>query len=283
MFKQALAAGAVALAAAGGAVALTGTAHAAPTQATATTHLTNRPDSGYQGNTWADDNLTRTVTIHLVGPDATAGLYDYTATLTDAGQADALTGATSPGAQAVPIKGAPVAQVTGSGTYAFTADTSQFSARNVPSRLSGDAGSTDSWPEYFFASGTTFTGMGINDWTWTYKDARLCQQWVDAYNGTQATSGDITGVSACPPPKPVIRERVYNLHASPEGWGNREVITWDQTVPAGDVISVSGYGHFSVRPGTGRVVLSGLRHGHEYTVTVTPGIKGAGASTSFRA
>ncbi|HVT97919.1 MAG TPA: hypothetical protein VHE33_10445 [Acidobacteriaceae bacterium] len=287
MLKRILASLAVVTAAGAGTLATTGWASATPSTATATTHLTNRPDSGYSGNTWADDNLVRTVTVRLVGPDTVSGLYDYTATLHDTGTASALTGATSPGSQAVAIKGAPVARVSGSGTYTFTANTSQFSAKDVPFKLSGSAGPTDTWPEYFFAPGTQFTGMGISNWTWVYTDSRHCQTWTDAYNGSQATSGDITGVSACPvpAPKPVIR----HLHTDWVSSHSAEV-SWNQTVTSTDLVTVTG-------PGLGRhgwtfathndkADFGKLRPWSRYQVTVQPTVNGkpAGhsASISFR-
>lgn len=182
--------------------------------ATAVTALHARPDSGYGGNNWASDSLTRTFQVTrgaatsgtLCGDAAaTDPCWAYSAQLTDTGTAYAVTGQVSPGAQAVLIKGTPSAAVSGSGQMTFYASSGTPDASLVPRTLAGDSVSTSDWPELFFPNTVTF-GAGPQfaegglDWSWTYKDTRDCQTWYDQGTGmhdTQATSGDITGADSC--------------------------------------------------------------------------------------
>ena len=56
--------------------------------------------------------------------------------------------------------------------------------------------STTDWAEQFFPTGTRF-GAGPSPPNWSkYTDTKECQTWVDAYNVTQADSGDITGTDS---------------------------------------------------------------------------------------
>src|ERR1700743_591032 len=82
-------------------------AHAATKQSspvTATTSLTNHPDSGFGGNTWASDTITRHATVTQVAPDSTltdcgptaTACFTYRGTITDTGTAHAIAGQTSP-------------------------------------------------------------------------------------------------------------------------------------------------------------------------------------------
>ena len=67
--------------------------HAGHAAITAVTTLTNRPDSGAQGNDWALDNMTRTVSVKLVGEVAasncpgtlTGHCYLWNASISDSG------------------------------------------------------------------------------------------------------------------------------------------------------------------------------------------------------
>jgi hypothetical protein len=190
--------------------AAAGTAHAATVTASATTTLHARPDSGYAGNNWANDSMTRVSTVTLVGADATladcgadaTSCYSYTGTIADTGTAYAITGETSPGAQGVPIQGTPTAAITGNATVTFDASSDAPNGALVVTSLTG-AGSTEqstgNWVEQFFPVGTTF-GSGpqlLPTWAWSYADTKDCQNWVDAKNVSPADSGDITGVDSC--------------------------------------------------------------------------------------
>lgn len=185
----------------------------AATTTTAVTHLTQRPDSGFGGNNWALDNLTRTVTISETGTDATLAncgasattCYAFQGTITDAGTAYGTDGQVSPGAQAVAIKNSPSAAVTGSGLVTFDASSNAPEASLMPATLSGSGNAeqtTSDWVDQLFPAGTTFdsglaSGSDFTGWSWKYNDTRDCQQWTDAYNVDQSMSGDITGADNC--------------------------------------------------------------------------------------
>jgi hypothetical protein len=208
--RRLIAAGVIAaIAAAGVGVIAANKANAAAPDATATTQLHARADSGFGGNTWANDALKRISTVTETGPDATltdcgasaAACFTYTGTISDTGTAFAITGATSPGALAVPIAGTPSAAVAGSATVTFHSSSSAPDASLVPASLAGAGNaeqSTTNWVEQFFPGGTTFgAGPNLPKWSWDYHDTRNCQHWVDAYNVSQADSGDITGADNC--------------------------------------------------------------------------------------
>ena len=212
--------GGVGVAVTGGTLVALASGASAATPVTATTHLTQRPDSGYNSaSPWALDNLTRTATI--TGGDATTlslcataanptptACYAYSGTISDTGTAYATTGATSPGSQGIPITGSPTAAVTGTAVVMFDSSSNAPDATLMPAALAGSGSaeqSTGNWVEQFFPEGTSF-GSGPqfadsgNYWSWTYKDTKDCQQWIDEGEGaadTKATSGDITGADSC--------------------------------------------------------------------------------------
>lgn len=280
MFKKILSAGVPVLVGAASAVAFSMLpASATPTTATAVTHVTDRGDSGYGGNNWAVDDLTRTVTVTLVGPDsANPALYDYTGTITDTGTAAAIDGQVSPGAQATAITNNPVAQVSGSGTYTFSASSDTPDGALVPTSITGDSPSTTSWIEQFFPSTTTFANENLPTWSWSYSDTRDCQSWTDAYNGIQSTSGDITGADSCalaitPPGDQTVQK---TKHASIQVFASTassdKALTFSATgLPAG----------LSIGASTGRI--SGVPTGGSSNVTVTvTDFGGKTQSTEFR-
>lgn len=205
MFKRVLAAGAVLLAAGGTAAVTSGAASAAPRTVSAVTHLSDRSDSGYGGNNWAVDTLSRTATITLQGADANTAdcgalatsCYAYTGTVSDRGTAAGINGQTSPGAQGVPVANSPVAAVQGLATVSFDSSSNSPDAHLVPRFETGNSQSTSTWAEQFFPVGTTFGNENLPTWTWNYTDSRDCQSWTDAYNGSKAASGDITGADSC--------------------------------------------------------------------------------------
>jgi hypothetical protein len=185
------------------------------TSATATTSLTNDPDSGDNGN-WATDTITRTVTVSLHGAAApsdcgtgnTAPCYLYSATLKDKGTFAVANGAPSPKAGTA-VKGPVAGDLTGSASYSFYASAAKPDASSVPSTVDESqpsAPSTGSWYKQFFPSTTQFGGTGMLDtWSWSYTTTSTCvspaQTWVDAAsNGAGVNStGDITGAAACVP------------------------------------------------------------------------------------
>lgn len=273
------------IAAGAGVPSITLAAHAAtPVTATAVTNLHQRPDSGFGGNTWALDKITRTATVTLVGPDSTltdcgaaaTACFTYTGHISDTGTAFADTGAVSPGSQAVPIKGSPTAAIAGSTDVNFHASSGTPDAALVPGGFTGPGGvSTTDWVEQFFPAGTTFGTPSLPDWSWTYTDAVNCQAWVDAFNVSKADSGDITGVSACPKaPAPVKLSAGKAVRVS----GAHAAVSWQQSGPAYDKVTINGPGPLGGHTGwihvtaggpvTGNV--TGMLGGHSYTVTIQP-------------
>jgi hypothetical protein len=255
--------------------------------ATANTHLTNHPDSGYNG-TWAVDNLQRTATITLLGTapssrcqgnNSNQACYEYAGTISDTGTAKALTGTRSPGAQDVPIQGTPTASVKGHASINFDASSNAPTGALVPTAVSGPGTanqSTTSWVKQFFPAGTRFsTNFTLVNWTWKYVDAKHCQTWVDAYNVSQANSGDITGVSYCIPPRGGIKLSGGRSHSvSP----TRQNYSWVQSGPSWDRLTIVGPGPINGHVGyvnathAGRITAyyTGLESGHTYVVTIQP-------------
>ena len=194
-------------------LAAAGTASATPQPSVhAVTHVTDRPDGG-NGGTWADDSMTRAVTITLTG--GSPGAYTFTATLKDKGSFTAIKGAKTPnqgGSYAGDtIKSAVTGRMAGYADFSFTASALPSTAPNagVPAAENDHgatpADSTSTWYELAFPAGTHFGGAGIGAWSWTYKATvvtvtsqlvclapHFCwpvpvvhvshQQWVDAWN-----------------------------------------------------------------------------------------------------
>jgi hypothetical protein len=127
-----------------------------------------------------------------------ASCFAYTVSINDTGTAFATTGQVSPGAQAVAIKGSPQAAVTGTMSGTFYASSASPDATLVPANLAGASVSSGNWAEQFFPAGTQFdVSHSTDNFSYTYKDTKDCQQWVDANNVLQPNSGDITGADSC--------------------------------------------------------------------------------------
>jgi hypothetical protein len=248
----------------------------APVTASATTSLTNHPDSGYAGNTWALDTITRKATVTQIAHDSTltdcgdtaTSCFTYTGTIADTGTAHAIAAQISPGAQAVPITGSPTAAMAGLGNVSFHASSGSPSGTRVPTHVNGESLSADNWVEQFFPAGTTFgTGPVLSPWAWTYSDTADCQTWVDAYNIGKADSGDITGVSQCP----VLSDG----HASVDG--AHATVTWKCTHTSTFELTIVGPGKINgkmskvTKP---EATYTGLEIGHSYTVTIQPLVNG---------
>lgn len=230
MFRKlitlAAAAGALAAAATGTAQAATNTAAtvkpAVTTMWTATTTLTNRPDSGAQGNTWALDNMARKATIKRIGEVAasncpgtdTGHCYLWDATIADNGQFTTQAGQLAPRTGTLersltgPVKG-------GSPNVQFYSSWKSAKAVRVPTSLDGSGSarqSTTNWVEQFFGLSAVFNsaanpgGPDLGSWSWKYTLAfgsnDVCPndawQWVDAANssgGSLAVDGNILTAS----------------------------------------------------------------------------------------
>ena len=94
MRTRAILVSAVAVAAPLASIAFASTAaHAATTTTTAVTTITNHLDSGYSGDNWATDTITRTASIAMVARDSTltdcgdgaTSCYTYKGTIKDTG------------------------------------------------------------------------------------------------------------------------------------------------------------------------------------------------------
>jgi hypothetical protein len=197
-----------------------------PPAVRAVTHVKDRPDGG-NGGTWADDTMTRSVTITLTG--GTPGAYTYTATLADKGSFTTIKGAKTPNQGGSYAGDTIESKVTGTmrgyADFSFTASSLPSGALNAGVPLTENdhgnapADSTSAWYELAFPSGTTFGAAGIGAWSWTYKavvvtvtSQQVClppglcwgipvirvssQRWTDASsngNGNLAGDGNIAG------------------------------------------------------------------------------------------
>lgn len=186
----------IASAAAIGSLALASPAGAATTHmrpmaskpVVATTSLTSRPDSGFQGNNWASDTLTRVATVRLVGEVAasncpgtdTGHCYLWDGSISDTGTAQTIVGQDSPGSVPGTTEEQSLGvQVTGGAPAVWFYSSWKTAKGNprVPTSLSGTGGprqSTGDWLSQFFGSSAVINsdaGLGqtdLGDWSWTY-------------------------------------------------------------------------------------------------------------------
>lgn len=194
-----------------------------PATVTAQTSITGWPES----SGWANDNMTRTVTLTNEGPTSAANCgptatscFLYSETLADNGNFVPVDGAASPnGSSSDTITAANITGTTfsGGGKLEFYASSSSPDPALVPGTATGSAkpSSTTDWYKLFFPAGTQFglTGAANAPWLtydWVYGaslnytvsgTAVSCsQQWNDGINpgddGQGASDGNITGT--CP-------------------------------------------------------------------------------------
>lgn len=190
----------------------------APPSATASTSVSNDPDSGNNG-TWATDTFVRTASVNRVGQVASSNCaghspcYLYSGQVTDSGTFVTVASAKSPNAgvtlPATPVQGT----LNGAIGYEFYSTAAAPDA-SPPATLdnSSGAGITSGWPLRFFRatdpvysdSGTLGAVTELNDWSWVYNYAPCStdnQTWVDSHanhSGSDASAGDITGANTCP-------------------------------------------------------------------------------------
>lgn len=174
----------------------------------ANTQLTNRPDSGGNGD-WALDSIFRTLNIQLVG--GTSGHWDYVATVTDLGTFRTINHAYTPN-QGTPYHNERIAQVTagrmsGNTTYVFTAsslpDMNLVPKTETGAPAANSPQTTGYWFEQAFPAGTTFGGPGELGYTWFYQGPSCApsgpQTWLDSSSnsdGQISSAGNITGFCA---------------------------------------------------------------------------------------
>lgn len=185
------------------------------TVAPATTTISNRPDSGNNGN-WALDNFTRTASITLVGEVAasncpassTGHCYLWNFKITDTGHFTAQAGDFAPRSG-----GALERTLTGQfkgGVPAGQIFSSWKTARATRVPLTEDdlgavptgRHTTTNWVEQFFGATATFGAVDLGNWGWTYtlgfgandQCPNNAYRWVDAASnsdGSLPADGDI--------------------------------------------------------------------------------------------
>ncbi len=167
---------------------------------TATTQATDRQDTTRNGNTWAVDQLTRTITVtrdHEVSASkcgtAAASCWHYFGTITDTGTFRSVDGAKSPEGNK-PISGTVQGSINGNSGIEFYASSNTPDTSLVPATLSGNDVSTSDWAKQLFPTDTAYTGATQPSFSYTYSAANTCEQWTEASTGD---TGDIQGVNHC--------------------------------------------------------------------------------------
>jgi len=211
----AVAAGALAVPlAASAATPLHAAGHPAPVSAS--TAISNRPDSGNNGD-WALDNFTRTVTITLVGevaqsncggPTATGHCYLWDEKIDDFGHFTAQAGDLSPRAGTTLDRTLTGSFTGGTTSGQFFSSWKTAKATLVPATENDQSEdptgkhTTSQWAEQFFGASAQFAGESLVNWLWTYtlnfgadnqcpNDAFRWQDGANNGDGAQAPDGDI--------------------------------------------------------------------------------------------
>lgn len=179
---------------------------------TATTKVTNDPDSGGNGN-WAIDSFTRTVTVRRVGEVAVTNcpagaevcyLWDYA--FADSGTSAVIVGASSPGVGGLPLYAPETALMRGGTTGGqFYTNRANAYARFVPASHNyhglngGGLFTSGNWPELFLTRhGSLYANIteGNEGWNYTvnFGADRACPvyagRWIDATPTWGATTSD---------------------------------------------------------------------------------------------
>lgn len=162
--------------------------------------LVDRQDSGRQGQTWALDQFTRTITLtrdHEVaaakcGAGATA-CWAYFGIESDSGTFKTVAGQNSPEA-GTPINGVLTGTAAGSQKVEFYASSDAPNASNLPASESGNSVSSTDMPKQLFPAGTQFSTVSEPTFGYDYTATATCEQWHD---GATGDTGDIQGVNHC--------------------------------------------------------------------------------------
>jgi hypothetical protein len=91
----------------------------------------------------------------------------------------------------------------GTADLQFYASNGSPSATLVPVSANGSTkpASTTNWGGLALPAGTTFAGVELTGYSWTYNAPKTCESWVDEINpgddGQGAKDGNITGVNHC--------------------------------------------------------------------------------------
>ena len=163
----------------------------------ASSSLTNRPDSGGGGDSWALDTMVRQSSVTLLNDGG------YEGSIVDDGGFVTVFGNLTPNQGLHPGKKLgddSLGHISGHWGFTFTANTAA-AASHMPKTVNG-VGTTSSsnWYKLFFAASTTFGGAGPVssgplDWSWSYSLRDNCgasETWLDADN-------DNSGQRALPP------------------------------------------------------------------------------------
>jgi hypothetical protein len=159
----------------------------------ASTKLTNRPDSGDGGNTWALDTITRLSSV------TTLGSGGFEASVVDNGTFETVPSATGNSTSLTPDQSTPgdqigdalIGSIHGTWGFSFTAGAAP-SAAHMPHAVNGvGTSTTGTWYEQFFPAKTTFGGAGgassgPEAWSWIYTSNKdncgNVETWLDAAN-----------------------------------------------------------------------------------------------------
>jgi hypothetical protein len=173
---------------------------------TGTTNVTGWAES----SGWATDAFTRVLSLtrqHAADSAKCGGTptcWFYTGTLTDNGSFQTVSGAPSPnGSSAAKVAGILDGTMQGTAAFQFYASSGAPDGSLVPVSADGSAkpASTTGWGELALPAGTTFAGVQLTAYSWTYTAPSTCEKWLDQINpgddGQGAGDGNITGVNAC--------------------------------------------------------------------------------------
>jgi hypothetical protein len=187
------------------------------TTVTATTSVTDHPDSGTQGDNWANDNFTRVATVTRLSGTVAVGLcpgsgtgfcYKWSGTITDSGHFTTVAGVDSPRTVTLLDQSLTGTFNGGSKTIQFYSSWKTANAalvvKSVDGTVSGRETSTD-WVEQFFGATATFGSaanpgdVDLGNWSWKYTmnfgSNSACPndayQWIDSLsNGGGGQQGD---------------------------------------------------------------------------------------------
>lgn len=163
------------------------------------TTLTNRPDSGGGGDTWALDTMTRRASVTSLG----GGKYE--GSVIDRGSFVTVPGNLVPNQgidKGKTLGDALVGTMSGGTGYDFTAPGTP-STKRIPASMNGvGTTGTGDWMTLFFPAGTKLDGSGMRGtgaegWSWSYRGVDNChktEKWTDSYanSGQNPADGDIT-------------------------------------------------------------------------------------------
>lgn len=167
---------------------------------TADSMVTARPDTATDGSVWANDSMTRTLSVTKQhAAEATkcgAGAvkcFFYTGTIKDNGTFTTVTGAHGPNS-ATAINGIVNGTLNGVYEIEFYANSDAPNPSLVDSTVTGASPSTSNWMKLAFPAGTLFAGFAGVDYKWVYLAPATCETHTQT---TTSTTGDILGINHC--------------------------------------------------------------------------------------